>query len=80
MYYLRTKSAVDAIKFTLDNKKKAKPVKKVKKSDVALSAAALKPAPDPSNMAVEPLNPEELKETLTKTRENEANDCLMCVS
>ena len=25
MYYLRTKSAVDAIKFTLDNKKKSQP-------------------------------------------------------
>ena len=80
MYYLRTKSAVDAIKFTLDNKKKAKPVKKVKKSDVALSAAALKPAPDPSNIAVEPLNPEELKEILAKAKENEDDDCLMCGS
>lgn len=80
MYYLRTKSAVDAIKFTLDNKKKAKPVKKVKKSDVALSAAALKPAPDPSNIAVEPLDPEELKEILAKAKENEDDDCLMCGS
>ena len=29
MYYLRTKSAVDAIKFTLDNKKKKEPVKEI---------------------------------------------------
>ena len=29
MYYLRTKSAVDAIKFTLDNKKKQQPTEAV---------------------------------------------------
>ncbi|MGY8949338.1 MAG: ribonucleoside-diphosphate reductase subunit alpha [Flavobacteriales bacterium] len=80
MYYLRTKSAVDAIKFTLDNKKKSEPVKKVAKADVALSAAAPKPAPNPSNIPVEPLTPEELKEMLAKSKESEDDDCLMCGS
>ncbi|MBT4062967.1 MAG: ribonucleoside-diphosphate reductase subunit alpha, partial [Flavobacteriaceae bacterium] len=45
MYYLRTKSAVDAIKFTLDNKKKKEPVKEIVETDVAISAAAPKSAP-----------------------------------
>jgi ribonucleoside-diphosphate reductase alpha chain len=80
MYYLRTKSAVDAIKFTLDNKKKKKPVKKRIKTDVAISASAPKPAPNPSNIEVEPLTPEELKELLKKSKESEDDDCLMCGS
>ena len=43
MYYLRTKAAVDAIKFTLDNtKKKQEPVQ------VAATATATKPAPLPA--------------------------------
>ncbi len=80
MYYLRTKSAVDAIKFTLDNKKKAEPVKKAVKADVALSAAPPNPVPNPSNIAVEPLTPEELKEMLAKSKESDDDDCLMCGS
>ena len=80
MYYLRTKSAVDAIKFTLDNKKKAEPVKKAVKADVALSTAPPKPVPNPSNIAVEPLTPEELKEMLAKSKESDDDDCLMCGS
>ena len=88
MYYLRTKSAVDAIKFTLDNKKKKEPVKEIIETDVAISAAAPKsapksapkPAPNPSNIEVEPLTPEELKEMLKKAKESEDDDCLMCGS
>jgi len=84
MYYLRTKSAVDAIKFTLDNKKKKEPVKEIIETDVAISAAAPKsapkPAPNPSNIEVEPLTPEELKEMLKKSKESEDDDCLMCGS
>ena len=38
MYYLRTKSAVDAIKFTLNNDKKAEPI--AEKEAVALEVAA----------------------------------------
>lgn len=88
MYYLRTKSAVDAIKFTLDNKKKKEPVKEIVETDVAISAtapksapkSAPKPAPNPSNIEVEPLTPEELKEMLKKAKESEDDDCLMCGS
>lgn len=88
MYYLRTKSAVDAIKFTLDNKKKKEPVKEIIETDIAISAAAPKsapksapkPAPNPSNIEVEPLTPEELKEMLKKAKESEDDDCLMCGS
>ena len=75
MYYLRTKSAVDAIKFTLDKKKEekvAEPVAAITKTK------AVQPAEKP--VAVEPLTPGELKEMLAKSKENEDDDCLMCGS
>ena len=76
MYYLRTKSAVDAIKFTLENDKKAKQpeVEAVKKSKSLATAAGEPPVP------VEPLSPNELKEMLSKAKESEDDDCLMCGS
>ena len=79
MYYLRTKSAVDAIKFTLSNKEKAQ----VPETAAAVAAQApikggnaTKAAPAP----VEPLTPEELKAMLQQSRESEDDDCLMCGS
>ncbi len=71
MYYLRTKSAVDAIKFTVTQKKKKAEVKQ--------------PSPNvgkvqPAGIPVEPLTPQELKEMLAKSRESEDDDCLMCGS
>ena len=79
MYYLRTKSAVDAIKFTLSNKEKAE----VPATAAAVAAQAplnsdkaTKVAPVP----VEPLTPEELKAVLQQSRESEDDDCLMCGS
>jgi ribonucleoside-diphosphate reductase alpha chain len=79
MYYLRTKSAVDAIKFTLSNKEKAE----VPATAAAVAAQAplnsdkaTKVAPVP----VEPLTPEELKAMLQQSRESEDDDCLMCGS
>ncbi|XLS29436.1 ribonucleoside-diphosphate reductase subunit alpha [Flavobacteriaceae bacterium M23B6Z8] len=72
MYYLRTKSAVDAIKFTLDNTKKSEPVPE------KITAEASTPGTAP--VAVEPLTPQELKEMLAKSRESEDDDCLMCGS
>ncbi len=78
MYYLRTKSAVDAIKFTLDNKKEEEPVKQNVSSEAMVSESAKsKEAPA---APVEPLTPEELKEMLAKSKENEDDDCLMCGS
>jgi len=75
MYYLRTKSAVDAIKFTLDNKSKAQ-TPKVEAAVAASSTVASSPASTP----VEPLSPQELKQILAQAKENEDDDCLMCGS
>ena len=87
MYYLRTKSAVDAIKFTL-KKKEAKPeepkveVETEEVGEVEITrtekAAATKSKEKP--VAVEPLSPEELKQILSQSKENEDDDCLMCGS
>ncbi|MDG3583218.1 MULTISPECIES: ribonucleoside-diphosphate reductase subunit alpha [Galbibacter] len=73
MYYLRTKSAVDAIKFTLDNTKKTEKVP-AEAAEVKAKPAAATP------VAVEPLSPQELKEMLAKSRDAEDDDCLMCGS
>jgi len=78
MYYLRTKSAVDAIKFTIDNKKKKEPVKE--KVAVTNSAPATSSELKPSIVPVEPLTPQELKEMLAKSKQSEDDDCLMCGS
>ena len=77
MYYLRTKSAVDAIKFTLDKKKEEKVAEPVAAAATTKSKGA-QPAEKP--VAVEPLTPGELKEMLAKSKENEDDDCLMCGS
>ena len=78
MYYLRTKSAVDAIKFTLDNTKKKEPVKETVD---AASAVAHVPSPaETAQIPVEPLTPEELKEMIAKSKGNQDDDCLMCGS
>jgi len=74
MYYLRTKSAVDAIKFTLDQKTKDQKAPKV----AAVTAVA--PAAANAAAAVEPLSPQELKQMLAQAKENEDDDCLMCGS
>ncbi|MBL6684601.1 MAG: ribonucleoside-diphosphate reductase subunit alpha [Flavobacteriaceae bacterium] len=85
MYYLRTKSAVDAIKFTIDNTKKEEVVKeKVEAVASAPAAASITPPPSAEETAqipVEPLTPEELKEMIAKSKEGEQDDdCLMCGS
>ncbi len=82
MYYLRTKSAVDAIKFTLDNSKKAKVEKPVAEKVTSAPAAASKKNTDAKGKQIvaKPLSPEELKEMLDKSKGNEDDDCLMCGS
>ena len=77
MYYLRTKSAVDAIKFTLDKKKEEK-VPEAVAAAASTKPKAAQPAEKP--VAVEPLTPAELEEMLAKSKENEDDDCLMCGS
>jgi len=72
MYYLRTKSAVDAIKFTLNNETKKEPVEAVAEAKVeAVSAASEKP-----------LTAKELKDLLAQSKNAAENDedCLMCGS
>ena len=79
MYYLRTKSAVDAIKFTLDNTKKEEKVKE----ELAATASVAEPPPTAdavSQIPVEPLTAEELKEMIEKNKNDEGDDCLMCGS
>ncbi|MGB5274341.1 MAG: ribonucleoside-diphosphate reductase subunit alpha, partial [Flavobacteriaceae bacterium] len=93
MYYLRTKAAVDAIKFTLDNtKKKEVPVSVAAEAEVAAAtppaadaSAALKMEPAPmmsaSEIEVEPMTEEEMKAMIAKAKEGQADDdCLMCGS
>ena len=97
MYYLRTKSAVDAIKFTLEKKDKAEVEETVevetveieKKVEAAEAAAEVKITrtekaktikSKAKPVAVKPLTPEELKQIISQSKENEDDDCLMCGS
>ena len=86
MYYLRTKSAVDAIKFTLDNVKTAQPKQAESGAEVeavAATSSALAAGANTQNnpaAAVEPLSPAELKEMLEQSKKSEDDDCLMCGS
>lgn len=73
MYYLRTKSAVDAIKFTLDKAK-------VPETKVAVKAQSSATSPPKSALSVEPIKPQELKQMLSQSKSNEDDDCLMCGS
>ena len=75
MYYLRTKSAVDAIKFTLNVAKT-----KVSEPATAATVTAVSPGAQPQATAVEPLTPQELKQMLEQSKSNEDDDCLMCGS
>ena len=75
MYYLRTKSAVDAIKFTLDNKAKEKQA-----SVVDPTPAATQTAMAANTTVIHPLSPEDLKQMLSQSKESEDDDCLMCGS
>ncbi|WP_271783503.1 ribonucleoside-diphosphate reductase subunit alpha [Aquimarina algiphila] len=87
MYYLRTKSAVDAIKFTLKKETKEAP----KPEQVAVAAAqvmeaqtATKAEPKQEIEAVPvegtALTPEELRAIIAQSKEGEGDDCLMCGS
>ncbi len=86
MYYLRTKAAVDAIKFTLDNtKKKEAPVSVVAEVEAkSVSAETIKveaTSVDQQEVDVQPLTPEEMKEMIARAKAGQADDdCLMCGS
>lgn len=90
MYYLRTKSAVDAIKFTLDNSKKQEvPAEEevamvVATAPGAANAIEVQPtsvAPQQQELDVQPMSAQEMKEMIAKAKEGQADDdCLMCGS
>ncbi|MEM9680036.1 MAG: ribonucleoside-diphosphate reductase subunit alpha [Bacteroidota bacterium] len=87
MYYLRTKSAVDAIKFTLDTKKKEQPVaaEAVTVDDTVIVQQKQKAAKTATKFVqettdVEPMTAEEMKALIAQAKESEGDDCLMCGS
>lgn len=68
MYYLRTKSAVDAIKFTLKKEDKKEEVEELAGVQVAAEAST------------KPMTPQELREMLAQSKDAPDDDCLMCGS
>ncbi|WP_299313198.1 ribonucleoside-diphosphate reductase subunit alpha [uncultured Aquimarina sp.] len=87
MYYLRTKSAVDAIKFTLKTEKKEQPQAEqvaVAAAQVMEAQSAPKTQPEPEAVPVAAegtaLTPEELRAIIAQSKEAEGDDCLMCGS
>ena len=87
MYYLRTKSAVDAIKFTLDKKKKEEPVAVsnidetvVEQQQQKAIQTAEKFAQQVTETEVEPMTADEMKALVTQAKAAEGDDCLMCGS
>ena len=86
MYYLRTKSAVDAIKFTLNNTKAALTTESeatestVKLESVDANSSTQSAGVNKSTSEVEPITPEELKQMLEQSKKSEDDDCLMCGS
>lgn len=91
MYYLRTKAAVDAIKFTLDNSKKKEPAVAEEvaaeisaKAGTAVDTTAIKvettPVQDPQ-ADTRPMSAEEMKTLIARAKDGQADDdCLMCGS
>ena len=96
MYYLRTKSAVDAIKFTLDNKKTEAPKPETATVEAVADTAVVETAviekqqekaaktaakfSKESAVEVEPMSAEEMKALIAQAKEAEGEDCLMCGS
>jgi len=78
MYYLRTKSAVDAIKFTLNNDKKEEPVA----VEVEMAMAAPAPAQQLASAAseIQPIAADEFRAMIERSRSAEPDDCEMCGS
>jgi len=73
MYYLRTKSAVDAIKFTLNNDKKVGEVPEVAAAPKPVAAATIAEE-------VQPIAVSEFQAMLERSRTADPEDCEMCGS
>ena len=93
MYYLRTKSAVDAIKFTLQTTKKEEPTAEVvevktvsveqeeaNKKKLAAQNAAKFAKQSTQQVEVEPMSAEEMKALIAQAKSGQDDDCLMCGS
>ncbi|GEP49719.1 ribonucleoside-diphosphate reductase [Flavobacterium noncentrifugens] len=78
MYYLRTKSAVDAIKFTLNNDKKEEPV--AVEAEMAMAAPAPAPQVTSSASEIQPIAADEFRAMIERSRSAEPDDCEMCGS
>jgi ribonucleoside-diphosphate reductase alpha chain len=74
MYYLRTKSAVDAIKFTLNNDKKPEPIE-VQEQPVDQKLEAIAVLEEPAEMTAE-----EYKAMIELAKNAGPEDCEMCGS
>ncbi len=74
MYYLRTKSAVDAIKFTLNNDKKAEPIE-VQEQPVDQKLEAIAVLEEPAEMAAE-----EYRAMIELAKNAGPDECEMCGS
>ncbi|MFT4848518.1 MAG: ribonucleoside-diphosphate reductase alpha chain [Sediminicola sp.] len=82
MYYLRTKSAVDAIKFTLKTevKKEKKPAATLVAAPVMAVEATVEADRAPA-VSTTPMTPQELRQLLDKSKNGDPDDdCLMCGS
>ncbi|CAM4233550.1 ribonucleoside-diphosphate reductase subunit alpha [Gillisia limnaea] len=77
MYYLRTKSAVDAIKFTLKKEQKKEPEPAFAEPMEAPGSPSAQIKAASSNTS---LSPEELRALIAQSKEAEGDDCLMCGS
>jgi ribonucleoside-diphosphate reductase alpha chain len=74
MYYLRTKAAVDAIKFTLNNDKKAEPVAVIEQP-IAQKLETIAVINEPVEMSQE-----EYRAMIERARNSGPEDCEMCGS
>ncbi len=74
MYYLRTKAAVDAIKFTLNNDKKEEPVKIIEEH-IAQKLETIAVVEEPTEMTAE-----EYKKMIEMARNAGPEECEMCGS
>ena len=86
MYYLRTKSAVDAIKFTLENKKTSEQPETAVEEQKVVSKKKAKAAKTAEKFAEEvkvdgeTMSAEEMKALIEQAKAGEGDDCLMCGS
>jgi len=79
MYYLRTKSPVDAIKFTLKTNSEVEKPSVDASVDTSLPSAEAK-ATTPIISTEGSMSPDELRALIAQSKEGEGDDCLMCGS